>query len=154
MCTANCVYLVLCRIKKHLGSGQFGLVNMGEWCQSSEVVNVAVKTLRPQSSDEEKVKFLQEAAIMGQFLHPNVVRLYGVVTVGEPVSCVSRETNFPTSSTSPLLFLSTHTHSLSLCQPHISSNKVLFMNRYSSAVVQLAILSSHYFHPLYKVKCE
>ena len=26
---------------------------------------------------------------MGQFLHPNVVKLYGVVTVGEPVSvCV------------------------------------------------------------------
>ena len=23
---------------------------------------------------------------MGQFFHPNVVRLYGVVTVGEPVS--------------------------------------------------------------------
>ncbi len=23
---------------------------------------------------------------MGQFLHPNVVKLYGVVTVGEPVS--------------------------------------------------------------------
>lgn len=76
------------QIKEHLGSGQFGLVNMGEWSQSSEVTDVAVKTLRPQSSDEEKVKFLQEAAIMGQFLHPNVVRLYGVVTVGEPVMIV------------------------------------------------------------------
>ena len=36
--------------------------------------------------EEEKVRFLQEAAIMGQFSHPNVVKLYGVVTVGEPVS--------------------------------------------------------------------
>ncbi len=48
-------------------------------------MEVAIKT--NQSKDEEdKVKFLQEAAIMGQFRHPNVVKLYGVVTVGEPVS--------------------------------------------------------------------
>ena len=48
-------------------------------------MEVAIKT--NQSKDEtDKVKFLQEAAIMGQFRHPNVVKLYGVVTVGEPVS--------------------------------------------------------------------
>jgi serine/threonine protein kinase len=34
------------------------------------------------------VKLLQEAAIMGQFAHPNVVRLNGVVTVGEPTMIV------------------------------------------------------------------
>ncbi len=49
-------------------------------------MDVAVKTLQPGTSEEDKVKFLQEAAIMGQFLHPNVVKLHGVVTVGEPVS--------------------------------------------------------------------
>jgi hypothetical protein len=32
------------------------------------------------------LKLLQEAAIMGQFAHKCVVRLLGVVTVGEPVS--------------------------------------------------------------------
>ena len=47
---------------------------------------MAVKQLQPGASDEEKVKFLQEAAINGQFRHPNVVQLMGVVTVGEPVS--------------------------------------------------------------------
>ena len=47
---------------------------------------MAVKMLQPQSSEEDKVKFLQEAAIMGQFLHPNIVKLHGVVTVGQPVS--------------------------------------------------------------------
>ena len=49
-------------------------------------MEVAIKTLRPQSREEDKLKFLQEAAINGQFRHPNIVRLHGVVTVGEPVS--------------------------------------------------------------------
>ena len=59
---------------------------MGQWRQSGEVTKVAVKTMIPQSPDEDKLKFLQEAAIMGQFLHPNVVKLHGVVTMGDPVS--------------------------------------------------------------------
>ena len=52
-------------------------------------MEVAVKTLQPLASENDKVKFLQEAAIMGQFLHPNVVKLFGVVTVGEPVSIIA-----------------------------------------------------------------
>ena len=50
---------------------------------------MAVKQLQPGAAEEEKVKFLQEAAINGQFRHPNVVQLMGVVTVGEPVSRTS-----------------------------------------------------------------
>ena len=50
------------------------------------VMDVAVKLVHPGASEEEKVKFLQEAAINGQFRHPNVVKLMGVVTLGEPVS--------------------------------------------------------------------
>ena len=49
-------------------------------------MEVAVKTLKEGSGEEDRVKFLQEAAIMGQFKHPNVVEMYGVVTDGEPVS--------------------------------------------------------------------
>ena len=54
---------------------------------------VAVKMLLPGStrhgtSEEDTVRFLQEAAIMGQFRHPNIIQLLGVVTVGEPVSTV------------------------------------------------------------------
>jgi len=45
-----------------------------------------VKTLKSGASEEDKVKFLQEAAIMGQFSHVNVIKMYGVVTLGEPVS--------------------------------------------------------------------
>ena len=48
--------------------------------------DVAVKTLQEGATEVDKIKFLQEAAINGQFIHPNVVKLMGVVTVGEPVS--------------------------------------------------------------------
>ena len=45
-----------------------------------------MKTLKEGAGEQDKVKFLQEAAIMGQFTHPNVVKLYGVVAEGEPVN--------------------------------------------------------------------
>ena len=75
-------------LKTTLGAGQFGTVHKGEWVASEggEKIEVAVKTLKEGVCGEDKVKFLQEAAIMGQFSHPNVVKLYGVVTEGEPVS--------------------------------------------------------------------
>ena len=47
---------------------------------------MAVKTLKKTAGDEDRVKFLQEAAIMGQFKDPNVVTMHGIVTDGEPVS--------------------------------------------------------------------
>ena len=47
---------------------------------------VAVKMLKVGVTEKERVQFLQEAAIMGQFSHPNVVKLHGVVTIGQPVS--------------------------------------------------------------------
>jgi len=50
------------------------------------MLEVAVKTLHPDASQLDKVKLLQEAAIMGQFRHPNVVRLLGVVSEGDAVS--------------------------------------------------------------------
>ena len=49
-------------------------------------MRVALKTLNQDSTQENKVKFLQEAAIMAQFRHPNVVLLYGIVSKEEPVS--------------------------------------------------------------------
>ena len=68
-----------------LGSGEFGRVSKGVWESPMGGMDVAVKQLQPGASEEEKVKFLQEAAINGQFRHPNVVKLMGVVTTGEPV---------------------------------------------------------------------
>ena len=79
-----------------MGAGQFGEVHQGEWklATSENKVEVAVKTLKEGAGEEDKVKFLQEATIMGQFSHPNVVKLYGVVTEREPVSllfCLTKE---------------------------------------------------------------
>ena len=63
----------------------------GVWYSSSgKNVDVAVKTLNEGSDEQDRVKFLQEAAIMGQFRHPNVVTMHGVVTEGEPVSVYVR----------------------------------------------------------------
>ena len=79
--------LLLISIQEQLGSGQFGEVCKALWSISGATKELAIKTLRAELPEEEKVRFLQEAAIMGQFSHPNVVKLYGVVTVGDPVSC-------------------------------------------------------------------
>lgn len=73
------------RISRHLGSGQFGKVERGTWERRTNL-EVALKTLKAGSEDMDKVKFLQEAAIMAQFKHPNIVILYGVVSNKEPVS--------------------------------------------------------------------
>ena len=75
-----------CSVVEHLGSGQFGTVNKGVWQSPGGAVEVAVKMLKSGSDETDEVKFLQEAAIMGQFKHPNVIKLHGVVTVGKPVS--------------------------------------------------------------------
>ena len=77
---------ILFRITKALGSGHFGEVSKGIWQSPMGALDVAVKQLQPGASEEEKVKFLQEAAINGQFRHPNVVKLMGVVTGAGPVS--------------------------------------------------------------------
>ena len=50
-------------------------------------VEVAVKTLNGNVSTKDRVRFLQEAAIMCQFDHQNVIKLHGVVT-DEPVMIV------------------------------------------------------------------
>ena len=77
--------LLFFRILGHLGSGQFGNVERGVWLSKTEQ-EVALKTLKEGSRGQDKVKFLQEAAIMAQFKHPNIVTLYGVVSDKEPVS--------------------------------------------------------------------
>ena len=70
-------------------------MNRGVWSpspsSSSPGMAVAVKSLEGEPTEEERVKFLQEAAIMGQFKHPNIIRIAGVVTTSEPVSVLRWE---------------------------------------------------------------
>ena len=78
--------MITTRFEDHLGVGQFGSVCRATWTNEEGIKTVAVKTLKPTILTEKKVKFLQEGAIMGQFFHSNVIKMFGVVTVGEPVS--------------------------------------------------------------------
>ena len=39
------------------------------------ILSVAIKTLKPGSSEKARSDFLTEASIMGQFEHPNVIFL-------------------------------------------------------------------------------
>ena len=83
------------RVTNHLGSGNFATVYKGLWHSPYGDKDVAVKMLQKGAAECSEVKFLQEAAIMGQFqTHPNVVKLHGVVTVGEPVSTYPIVTHF------------------------------------------------------------
>ena len=70
-----------------LGEGQFGEVYQAEWeIPERGPVDVAVKVVKKGAPQEERLKLLQEAAILGQFRHRHVVSLFGVVTLEEPVS--------------------------------------------------------------------
>ena len=60
------------------------------------VIEVAVKMLAENNDVDKntsKVKLLQEAAIMGQFLHPNVIKLHGVSTRKDEVQFVPTNIN-------------------------------------------------------------
>ena len=74
------------RITDNLGSGQFGRVMKGLWQSPTGELPVAIKMLKEGTEESDKVRFLQEAAINGQFQHQNVVKLQGVVTLRRPVS--------------------------------------------------------------------
>ena len=65
-----------------MGSGYFGNVYKGEMRDDpddEDSTEVAIKTLNETATERDKVKFLQEAVIMAQFNHTNVLKLYGVV---------------------------------------------------------------------------
>ncbi|XP_014771292.1 tyrosine-protein kinase STK [Octopus bimaculoides] len=67
-----------------LGSGQFGEVRKGLWKNS---ITVAVKTLKPGSMSADS--FLEESKIMKRCKHKNLVLLYAVCSVGEPILIVT-----------------------------------------------------------------
>ncbi|XP_065899401.1 uncharacterized protein [Dysidea avara] len=66
---------------EELGAGEFGVVTCGMWKPSpSKKTEVAIKSLNVNATEKDRLRFLQEAVIMCQFHHENVIKLYGVVT--------------------------------------------------------------------------
>lgn len=94
-------------INRKIGEGAFGTVYGGEADLGAKEVNVlashppllyihlfvcfqgwkpvAVKTLKPNATCEEKLEFLSEADLMKRFDHPNIIKLVGVCTQKDPV---------------------------------------------------------------------
>ncbi|XP_010842091.1 PREDICTED: tyrosine-protein kinase Fer [Bison bison bison] len=65
-----------------LGKGNFGEVFKGVL---KDKTAVAVKTCKEDLPQELKIKFLQEAKILKQYDHPNIVKLIGVCTQRQPI---------------------------------------------------------------------
>lgn len=76
-------------IEAIIGGGEFGDVCKGKLKMNSLEIDVAIKTLKAGSLDKARNDFLTEASIMGQFEHPNVIFLQGVVTKSNPVMIIT-----------------------------------------------------------------
>lgn len=79
-------------IEAIIGGGEFGDVCRGKLKlppSCVQEIDVAIKTLKPGSADKSRCDFLTEASIMGQFEHPNVIFLQGVVTKCNPVMIIT-----------------------------------------------------------------
>ncbi|XP_051894995.1 ephrin type-A receptor 8 isoform X3 [Pristis pectinata] len=78
------------KIEKVIGSGEFGEVCYGRLkLPAKREIPVALKTLKAGYTEKQRRDFLSEASIMGQFDHPNIIRLEGVVTRSKPVMIVT-----------------------------------------------------------------
>ncbi|XP_078488630.1 ephrin receptor epsilon [Ciona intestinalis] len=75
----------LVNIEQVIGRGEFGEVCKGTFFNKC----VAIKTLKVGYNTQERSDFLGEASIMGQFDHPNVIRLEGVVTKSRPLMIIT-----------------------------------------------------------------
>nr|XP_022907216.1 ephrin type-B receptor 1-B-like isoform X7 [Onthophagus taurus] len=79
----------LITIEAIIGGGEFGDVCKGKLRVNGHDISVAIKTLKNGSLDKARNDFLTEASIMGQFEHPNVIFLQGVVTKSNPVMIIT-----------------------------------------------------------------
>jgi len=71
-------------------SGEFGEVDKGRLkLPGKREIYVAIKTLKAGYSEKQRRDFLSEASIMGQFDHPNIIRLEGVVPKSRPVMIIT-----------------------------------------------------------------
>ncbi|XDV53784.1 hypothetical protein PO909_022206, partial [Leuciscus waleckii] len=77
-------------IERVIGAGEFGEVCSGLLRQPGKrEISVAIKTLKAGYTEKQRRDFLGEASIMGQFDHPNIIHLKGVVTKSKPVMIIT-----------------------------------------------------------------
>ncbi|XP_060587535.1 ephrin type-B receptor 1-B-like isoform X2 [Ruditapes philippinarum] len=77
-------------IESVIGGGEFGDVCKGKLrVPNRPEMSVAIKTLKAGATDKNRLDFLTEASIMGQFDDPNVIFLEGVVTKTSPIMIVT-----------------------------------------------------------------
>ncbi|XP_048845636.1 ephrin type-A receptor 4b isoform X1 [Brienomyrus brachyistius] len=78
------------RIERVIGAGEFGEVCSGRLkLPGKREICVAIKSLKAGYTDKQRRDFLSEASIMGQFDHPNIIHLEGVVTKCKPVMIIT-----------------------------------------------------------------
>ncbi|XP_041066678.1 ephrin type-B receptor 3-like isoform X6 [Carcharodon carcharias] len=78
------------KIEEVIGAGEFGEVCRGRLkLPGRREIFVAIKTLKAGYTERQRRDFLSEASIMGQFDHPNIIHLEGVVTKSRPVMIVT-----------------------------------------------------------------
>nr|KAF7432422.1 hypothetical protein H0235_005346 [Vespula pensylvanica] len=68
-------------ILEELGLGNFGMVCRGRLDNN---IDVAIKTISETASEREKNEFLNEASVMKNFSTFHVIKLLGVVSIGNP----------------------------------------------------------------------
>ncbi|GAA6071790.1 ephrin type-B receptor 4a isoform X1, partial [Tachysurus ichikawai] len=78
------------KIEEVIGAGEFGEVCRGRLRVPGKKENyVAIKTLKGGYTDKQRRDFLSEASIMGQFHHPNIIHLEGIITASCPVMIIT-----------------------------------------------------------------
>ena len=68
-------------VMEELGLGNFGMVYRG---RMDGIADVAIKTIRETANEREKNEFLNEASVMKNFSTFHIIRLLGVVSLGDP----------------------------------------------------------------------
>ncbi|XP_055515115.1 ephrin type-A receptor 2 isoform X2 [Leucoraja erinacea] len=75
--------------QKVIGAGEFGEVYKGTLKKGRKEISVAIKILKAGYTESQRIDYLSEASIMGQFSHHNVIHLEGVVTKYKPLMIIT-----------------------------------------------------------------
>ena len=79
MCRYVEIIFVLSRLLDRLAIGHFGDIHKGDWYGPSNFrKKVAMKMLNQGAVKADRLRMLQEVAMMAQFRHPNLIALYGI----------------------------------------------------------------------------